>query len=436
MKRSQVVGGLVTNPDFMKLWASHSTSALGSSVTSVALPLTAILLYDATPFQMGLISALHLLPRLLVSLYFGTLVDRIRKRSLMVSVQIIRGILYGSIPILAFLDYLNIGYLYCVAFTSGILVLLFQFADRAYLARLVSREEILEGNAKMQFSSSVTQTVGPSLGGTLVQLITAPMAIAVDAISFFISAILLDRIEKEESDPIPINDDKPWWLDVKEGAILVLNNIVLRRDIISTFFATAGSTIISAVLMLYLVRDLEMTPVLVGTLFSIGSIASILGSIASTTIGKRFGIGRAVIFGTLFPGIAYLLYPVADQLFLPTLLVLIIARFFLDFWVPVYVANEITIRQSAAPRSFVGRVTSLRVFMGGGIGPLGALTGGIKGEMFGLRVTIMIGAAIFFCSVFFLAPLAQYSIHRPTEASETRSVFRNGRLTKNWSGRQ
>ena len=192
-------GGLWRHPDFMKLWSGQTISVFGSNITREGLPYAAVLVLAATPFQMGLLLASSALPVVLVGLMAGVWVDRLRRRPVMIIAVLIRAVLVGSIPVAAFLGALGMAQLYVVAFLVGLLTVFFEVANHAYLPGLVEREHLVEANSKLGASSSIAEIGGPPLAGVLVQFLTAPIAIIIDAVSFVISALLLGLIRRPEA---------------------------------------------------------------------------------------------------------------------------------------------------------------------------------------------------------------------------------------------
>src|SRR5918995_5403874 len=210
------LGGLWRHVDFRRLWAAQSASLIGSEITALALPLMAVLLLDASPVQMGLLAAAGTAPFLLCSLPAGVWIDRRQRRPVLIAADIARAGLLLSIPLTAWLGVLRIEQLYAVTFLAGVLGVFFEVAHYAYVPSLVGRESVVEGNSKLQISYSAAEAGGPGIAGLLVQFISAPGAIVVEAITFLISAVLLRRIETPES-PVDSQTSRGARLDVEAG---------------------------------------------------------------------------------------------------------------------------------------------------------------------------------------------------------------------------
>src|ERR671910_2684880 len=210
------LGGLWRHADFRRLWAAQSASLIGSEITALALPLMAVLLLDASPVQMGLLAAAGTAPFLLCSLPAGVWIDRRRRRPVLIAADIARAGLLLSIPLTAWLGILRIEQLYAVTFVVGVLGVFFEVAHYAYVPSLVGRESVVEGNSKLQISYSAAEAGGPGVAGVLVQFLSAPGAIVVDAVSFLVSAVMLRRIETPEP-PVDPRTSRGARLDVEAG---------------------------------------------------------------------------------------------------------------------------------------------------------------------------------------------------------------------------
>src|SRR5437867_8121574 len=220
--------GLWQHPDFLKLWAGQTVSLLGSSVTGLALPLAAVLVLNATPAQMGIMRAAQYLPFLLLGLFAGVWVDRLRRRPVLILADAGRALLVGSIPVAALLGVLRIDVLYVVALLVGVLTVFFDVAYLAYVPSLVPRDSLTEGNSKLEVSRSFAGMAGPALAGALVQLVTAPVALVVDAASFLVSAASLSLIRTPEPKPAALAHGRSIWRDAGEGLRIVGGHPVLR----------------------------------------------------------------------------------------------------------------------------------------------------------------------------------------------------------------
>jgi hypothetical protein len=260
--------GLWRNPDFLKLWIGQTISLFGSQITSLALPLVAVLTLQATPAQMGMLRATHSASAVLAGLFAGVCADRIRRRPILMGADVGFAILAGSIPIAAFLDLLRIEQLYLVQFFSGVLAMFSDVTHMAFLTSLVQRHQLVEANSKLQTTSSAASIAGPGLAGVLIQLITAPMAIILDALSFLISALFIRLIRLPELAPVPAANQRSIWAEIGEGLRFVFGSPVLRplAEAIAIHFLFNG--LIYSVFILYATRELKIEPALLGIIFA------------------------------------------------------------------------------------------------------------------------------------------------------------------------
>ncbi|HUY99078.1 MAG TPA: MFS transporter [Thermomicrobiaceae bacterium] len=257
-------GGLWRHPDFLKLWVGETVSLLGSQVTLLALPLTAVLTLHANAAQMGYLTAIQLAPSLLAGLFAGVWIDRVRRRPIMIAADLGRFALLLGIPLLAVAGRLGMAGLYPIAFLVGILTVCFDVAYQAFLPSLVGREQLVEGNARLEVSRSGALIAGPGLAGLLVGLVTAPFAIAADAASFLGSALFLLGIRTPEPVPVDHGTSRGTRREIAEGLGIVLGNPLLRAIAGSTGTSNLFSSAISAIVILYATRNLGIGPGLLG----------------------------------------------------------------------------------------------------------------------------------------------------------------------------
>jgi MFS family permease len=390
--------------NYRKLWLSHTTSVVGSTFTFVALPLTAVTLLNASAIQMGALSAAHQFPRIGFALYLGSWVDQRAKQPVMLACQLISATALFSVPAAYFAGLLTMWQLYVVALVAGTSNMAFQFADRSFLPLLLKRDQLLEGNSKLQISGSVAQAGGPGLAGLLVQWLTAPFAIALDAISYLVSFLLLRKMKVAEPSGDGQARGRPWLHEVREGARFVFGHPLLRATTFSSFLATAGVSVINAVQILFMTENLSLGASSVGFVLSAGGAFSILGALACTRITQAIGVGRAIVVGTLVPAFGYCLFPFAESVAMPAV-AMGLGFTIVGLFAPVYHINEITLRQTVSPSDLIGRVTSMRTFFAGGAGPIFALIGGGVGQAYGLRTALFLGVALFAAGLLFLAVL-------------------------------
>jgi MFS family permease len=383
-------GGLWRHGDFLKLWGSQTVSQFGTQVTQLALPLAAIIVLDATPFEVALVGTIGFLPFALFALPAGVWVDRLPRKPILIVGDVGRAAALVTVPAAYALDLLTIWQLYTVAFTTGILTVFFDVAYQSYLPSIVERRQLVEGNSKLEVSRSSAQVAGPGVAGGLIELVTAPFAILVDAVSLALSALFVVRIRQVEA--IPERDPKTaasLWREIGEGLRYVLGSPIIRAIAGSTAWFNLFNSIVGAVLLVYAVRVLGLTPGVIGVVLTVGSVGGIVGALGARPLTDRLGVGRSIIGGAMTGG-AMLLVPLAPQD--APIPFLIAANFLLSFGVVVYNTAGISLMQSITPDRMLGRMNASRRFVVWGVIPLGGLLGGAFGTWFGLREALFIGA--------------------------------------------
>jgi MFS family permease len=382
--------GLWRHRDFLKLWAGHTVSIAGSLVGRFALPLVAIITLDASPGEVALLRMADHLPGVVIGLVAGVWVDRLRRRPLMIWTDVGRALLLASIPLAALVGLLSLTQLITVVIAAGTLTALFEIASRSYLPSVISREELVEGNSKLQASSSVVEVAAFGFAGLLVQILTAPIAILLDAISFVISAACLAGIRKAEPPVRPAQDGHTTWMAIREGLRFVVHDPILRA------IAGAKATnelflhIWVSMLLVFLTRDLEMDPIVFGVLFAIGGVCSFFGALAAERVERRLGLGPTLILSFFFSSIAILTVPLAAGPFL-LIVFLVGVQQIADAPAVIYQIHEESLIQATVPDESLGRVMSCLRVIGWTAMLLGTIGGGVLGETIGPRAAMLVG---------------------------------------------
>ena len=385
-------GGLWRHPDFMRLWAGQTVSQFGSTITREALPYTAILVLGASPLQMGLLGAAGAAPLLLLGLFAGVWVDRVRRRPLMIAADIGRALLLLSVPVAYLLGWMRIEQLYLVAALTGVLTMCFDVAYQASLPGLVQREHLLEGNSKLGLSESVAEIGGIPLGGALVQLISAPITLLLDALSFVFSAWMLRRIRAEEPPPAPVAQREHVWHDLSTGLRAIWADPLLRAmagtSVIQNFFGWFYGAIYS----LYAIRVLGMSTTTLGITVAFGGIGALFGALLARPATRRFGLGPTIVAGLLISSCTSFLIWLAGGWLAAAVPLMIASQLIGDGVGTIAQIDQISLRQTITPEAMLGRVNASMNVLGKGIGTLGLLVGGGLGELIGLRSTVMVAA--------------------------------------------
>jgi MFS family permease len=379
------------NPDFVRLWTAATISIFGSLVTRTALPFTAILVLNATPFQMGVLAAADLLSQFLFGLVAGAWVDRLRRRPILIAADLGRALLLGTIPLAAVLGRLTMAHLYAVAFLAGILTIFFDVADQAYLPVVVRREDLLEGNSKLAASASVSEVAAFGLGGWLVQWLTGPVAILIDAVSFVVSAGFIGRIRAVEPPLQSMARREGLGREIAAGLRETLRTPVLRALAGCSLTASLSFRIFGAVFLVYTTRELGFAPGIQGMIFAIGGVSSLIAALLASRVTERLGLGRGMIVGVLLMGVSMALVPLARGA-TAMALVFLIAQQMGDGGFALYDITQRSVRQTIAPAAILGRVNASVRFVVLGAMLAGSFIGGGLGETIGLRATLAIAA--------------------------------------------
>ncbi len=381
--------GLWRHYDFLKLWSGETVSLVGDQFTALAFPLTAVLILHASAGQMGILQALGTLPFLILGLVAGVWADRYRRRRLMIVSDVSRALLLLSIPAAYLLGGLSVYLLYVVSFGTGMFTVVFDVTYQSYLPALVERDQLIDANGKLQASASVASVVGPSLAGGLINFVVAPFAILIDSFSFVWSAVSLSWIRKKEV-PVARDSRRPMVEEIKEGLAVVLHSRELRAIAGCTATFNFFSSMISAILILYAVDRLGLTPFLIGVTIALASLGSLLGALITARLGKLVRVGWLIILSVAISSAGWLLVIPAVPPY--GIYYLVPAYFIVAFGGVVYNINQLSYRQALVPIRLQGRLNATMRFIVWGTLPVGALMGGAIGQVYGLYPALVVGA--------------------------------------------
>ena len=377
--------------EFLKLWVGQTISTFGSGVTASALPLIAVLVLGASATDMGRLVAVESAPVLLVGIFAGVLVDRFRRRPLLIGADLGRAALLACIPLLAALGGLRIEHLFAIAAATGVLTVVFEVAYRSFVPDLVGEARLLEANSRLATVDAVAEITTPGLTGALVQMIAAPLAILLDAVSFVGSAACVFSIRHPEPLRKELDAGKTVWSEIIEGLRAVRRSPVLSTlagwEVLRNFFGM----FIGALYVLYGLRELGLSPLFIGITVGVGGVSNLLGTLVVRRTTHRFGIGRTMISAAVVGCIGPLLIALAPSRPVEGFAMLVAGQA-LDLIHPLFDVNSMTLRQIAAPRHLVGRVNATLHVIGRGVIPFGALVGGFLGDAIGLRPTLLVAA--------------------------------------------
>jgi len=340
----------------------------------------------------GVLAAAAGLPHLLFGLFAGVWVDRLRRRPVMIGADIARAILLATIPLAAAVGALRIEFLVAVAFLVEIFTVFFDIAYLTYIPSLVSREGLIEANSRLEATASGAQVIGPALGGTLVRLLGAPLALVVDALSYLVSATLIWRIRAHEALAERTGPQMSLRAEIGQGLHAVWQSPVLRALALSSTVMNVAGFLFLSIYVLYMTRDLGLGADAVGLVFAAGGVGALLGSVSAGPARGRWGVGRVLLGSQFLFGFFGMLVPLA-VLFPDVALPLVVAAEFLQ-WVMVLVfsVNSVSLRQAITPDRLLGRVNGTMRFIVWGSRPIGSLLGGYLGSRIGLPATLVVGA--------------------------------------------
>jgi predicted MFS family arabinose efflux permease len=384
-----LLGGLTRDRDFLKLWSGQAISKIGSTITSVGIPLTAAYVLKASPFQMGALTGLSGAGVLVFGLFAGAWADRLRRRPILIATDLARAALLGTIPLAAALHRLNMAHLYTVASLAGILTVLFDVSYQAYVPSLVNRENLVEANSKLALTESIADVTGPGLTGLLIKLITAPTAILLDAVSFLCSAVSVWLIRKPEPQPVP-GLAPHIRREIAEGLSASWCNPLLRALLQRAATGPFFLGFIGGQYFLFAVRDLHLTPVPLGIIVSVGGASNLFGALLAQRLVHRHGLGRNLIAAVWITAFAMLMIPLAHGSVALCTAFLIASQLGDMAW-PIYHINEISLRQAVTPDRLLGRVNSASHLLFQGAIAMGAFAGGAIADSIGIRQTMLMG---------------------------------------------
>lgn len=413
--------------DFHRLWAAQAISQLGTQVSLLAIPLIGAIVLQASPFEFALLGAFEFAPFVLFSLPAGVLVDRLPSRAVLVVTDVGRALLIAAVPAAYALDVLALWQLYLVGFLSGTLTVFFEIAYLSCLPAIVSRDQLVTANARLEVSRSAAQVAGPGVGGLLVGALSAPVALLVDAGTYLASAMFVLSIGGARHDSNVLRHattTSGLRAATGDGIKFVAQNPYLRAIVGCTAISNLFSTMVFSIVVLYFVRELTLTPETIGALFAVGNVGLLVGALAAGRVAARIGLGRAIVGAALLFGPSVGLLALAPRDSGLTALALIAGALFVgSFAQVVYNVNQISLRQAVTPRSLLGRMNATMRFVVWGAIPVGQISAGLLGQSIGLWPTIAIGAVggLFAFVPVLLSPVRNL-VTLPEPATESRDL--------------
>ncbi|MFB7936058.1 MFS transporter [Streptomyces sp. NPDC056049] len=394
------VPALLRERTFRRYWTGQTVSLVGDQISLMALPLAAVLVLGADAAQMGWLKTLELLPALLLNLPFGAWVDRrADRRHIMIATDLGRAALLLTLPVAYALDMLTLGQLYAVALGVGALSVLFEVCNSTIFASLVPAERFVQANSLVNGSRSMAWLAGPSVGGVLVQVLTAPLALLADALTYLVSAGFLARIRPDEPAPAP----------VAKGHFTEGIRWVVREPSMRALFAAAGTIqffnfMFHTLFVLYVTKDLGLGAGLLGLVLGTGAVGGLLGAACSGAVVRRIGIGGSLVAGTLGFTLPLVLIPAADGPLPLVVGVLFAAEFLSCAGVMIVDVAAGSLQMALIPETMRARVMGAFRTLNHGFRPIGALAGGVLGTAIGVRPTLWVATVGAVFAVLWLLP--------------------------------
>jgi MFS family permease len=392
---------------FRALWSAQTISLFGSAITQLAIPLVAVLALDASPFDVAILSAVDFVPSLLFTLYAGVVVDRRRRRPILIAADISRAIVLATVPIAAALGTLSMSQLYIVGFLAGTFTVFFDIGYLSYLPAVVARDQLVTANARLATSQAAAQIGGPGIAGALISLMGAPAAVLADVASFLVSALLLGRVTVAEAVALPDQSSAKSGIaaSIRLGLAYLARQPYLRALTAAIATANLFKTIAYATLIVYEVRVLGLTPAAIGLITAIGYLGVLAGSLVSARLASLVGVGHAVILAQVVGAASTFVVAVATPSV--AFVALAVAGVLEGLGAVITNVTVVSLRQAIAPPDMVGRVNASMRFVNWGIVPVGAVVGGVFATAVGMQATIWVGA---FGALLAIVPLVGSSV--------------------------
>jgi MFS family permease len=393
--------------DFRQVLAAFAVSSLGTKIAREAVPLTAVLVLQAGPGAMSLIGVAATLPTLLLGLFAGVFADRHRRRPLMIAADLLRFIALGSVPIAAWLGVLTVVQLLVVVMLVAALSLLFNAADTAFLPSLVERDRLVRANATRESIDATTEIIGPPIGGILVQTVSAPLTLLLDALSYLASALLLLRVRQVELSAPSDSVRRSVLHEIAEGLRVLWQHPILRPLLFARAIRTLCGGMLGPFYVLYVIKHLGVSPAVMGMVIACGGVAAFAGAAVVPWLNDRLPVGAGLIGAFAIKAVGLAMLPLAGVLPTWTLPLLVLQQVLQDSVTSYFAVNERSLRQKLIPSHQLGRVAATVAVVNDGPVPLGALIAGLLVQIVSVDAVLWIAVAGYAFSpvVAFLSPV-------------------------------
>ncbi|MFE2752883.1 MFS transporter [Actinosynnema sp. NPDC059335] len=394
-------GSLFRQANFRNLWFGQTLSLFAAEITAGVIPLLAALTLDASVLEMGVLSAVSFLPYLVVSLFAGVWLDRLPKRPVIIAADLGRGVLLLLVPLAAVLDLLSMPFLLVIAVLIGVGTVVADIGSASFLPSVVGRRDLVDGNGKLEISNNASRMAGEAVGGALVQVLTAPFALLFNTAAYALSAVFTQRIkvdphaepEDEDDEEQPDARKPDFWREVGEGLRFVFGNPIVRTLAVTALLFNLFTFFIEPVFLIFITRTLALEPIYIGLILSSSGVGGVVGAVISGWVSRKLPLGTLLVVTQWLAGGASLLVPVATLVPKPAAVVLIIVMHFVDaVMVIVYNVNQRSYRSAVTPDALQGRMNASIRMIVMGVCPLGALLGGVVGNVLSATTALVIGS--------------------------------------------
>lgn len=415
--------GLWRHADFMRLWAAQAISAFGSRITRTALPIIAVTTLGEPETIVALLSAIYLVPGIVLAPFLGGFIDRNRKRRILIGADVFRAAALASITVVWAFGLLWIWHLVVVAALVGAASALFQIADNTYLPTLLRKRDLAEGNAKLEATEAVAEVTGPASAGVLIGTFGGPLAIIIDAASYLWSAVMLGRIRTPEAAPRPTPSaaSSTWQSkrDLRDGMRAVFGNPLVRPVVIALVVWSIANGFFTALYTLFCLRTLGLSELTFGIIIAIGGVGSLFGALISRRLVARIGLGPTLIASAVISLAGDLLIPLASGSKVTVLLLLGAHQLISDCFAVAFVIQAVTLRQIVLPHDILGRANAAVHVCTGALVPITAILAGVLAELTTIRGAVWVGVLIGLVAPVFLLPLRKVTAMPEPQVSAT-----------------
>jgi MFS family permease len=401
-------GSVWRNTSFVRLWIGETLSQAGEQVGTFAIPVLAVLVLDATAQEVGLLSAAETLAFLLIGLPVGAWVDRMRKRRVMMTADVVRALAMASIPVLWWLGALQIWYLYVVGAVVGGATVFFDVTYQSYVPRLVPSRHVTAANSGLETSAQVARVGGPAASGGLLAIMPAPIVVLATSIGYLFSfgfvASIRDSEPKHEK-----TEHSSLARDIAEGVRFVFGNPLLRRITMMTAASNLFEGFVTTLLSIFVLRQLGLSPAIYGAMAAVGAVGGILGAVSAPALERVIGEGRIIVVAALTSAVSPFLIPLSAVVPSAAIVLLVVGDFFFMFAVVVYNVAQLSFRQRICPPPLLGRMNASIRFVVWGVIPISGVVTGLLGGWLGVVSTMWIGCTLglLACGIVVFSPLSR-----------------------------